>query len=51
MAEEKIEQPDQALDLDTMSAYQFVLHSVKGISPVSTVPELAVLEVGNEEAA
>lgn len=45
MAEEKLDIPQQGLDSDTMDALQFVLRSVKGISPVSTVPELAVLEV------
>lgn len=45
MAEEKIEKPEQGFDADTMSAYNYVLRSVKGISPVSTMPELAVLDV------
>ena len=45
MAEEKRELPDQGLDSDTMSAFNYVLRSVKGISPVSAVPELAILEV------
>lgn len=44
MAEEKIEQSQQGLDTDTMNAFRYVLHSVKGISPVSVVPELAVAE-------
>lgn len=44
MAEERIELPEQSLDSDTMSAFNYVLRSVKGISPVSVVPELAVLE-------
>lgn len=49
MAEEKKEIPEQGLDTDTMDAFRFVLHSVKGISPVSTVAELAVLDAINVE--
>lgn len=44
MAEEKIEQPQNGPDMETMDAFRFVLHAVKGISPVSTVAELAVYD-------
>ena len=48
MAEEKIDQTDDALDMDTMDTFRYVLHSVKGISPVSTIPELATYEEAAE---
>lgn len=48
MAEEKIEQPKEDLDMDTMDAFRYVLHTVKGISPVSTVAELAVYNEDGE---
>lgn len=41
MAEEKYNPTHQELDSDTLDAFRYVLHSVKGISPVSIVPELA----------
>ncbi len=41
MAEEKFDQPSSTLDSDTMNAFRFVLQSVKGISPVSQIAELA----------
>ena len=48
MAEEKIEQPDSGVDLDTMDAFRYVLHTVKGISPVSAVTDLAVCDEESE---
>lgn len=48
MAEEKIEQPKEDLDMDTMDAFRYVLHTVKGISPVSEVSELAVYDEESE---
>lgn len=48
MAEEKIEQPEDDLDMDTMDAFRYVLHAVKGISPVSAVTELAVYDEESE---
>ena len=49
MAEEKIDPIEQDLDGETMDALRYVLHTVKGISPVSVVSELAVLEPGDAE--
>ena len=44
MAEEKQIIHDNGLDSDTLDAFRFVLHAVKGISPVSTVAELATYD-------
>lgn len=44
MAEEKSLPTDDGLDMDTMDAFRYILHSVKGISPVSTVAELATYD-------
>ncbi len=49
MAEERIEPEEQDLDVDTMDAFRYVLHTVKGISPVSVVAELDVLEPGEQD--
>ena len=49
MAEEKIEQPQEDPDMETMDAFRYVLHTVKGISPVSAVPELAVYNEDDAE--
>ena len=48
MAEEKIEQPGEAVDLDTMDAFRYVLHAVKGISPVSVATEVALYDEESE---
>lgn len=48
MAEEKTVQPEDNLDLDTMDAFRYVLHAVKGISPVSAIAELAVYDDESE---
>ena len=47
MAEEKPQQSDE-LDMDTMDAFRYVLHTVRGISPVSSVPELATYDEETE---
>lgn len=44
MAEERIQQADGGLDMDTMDAFRYVLHAVKGISPVSQVTELVAYD-------
>ena len=41
MAEEKYNPTYQDLDSETLDAFRYVLHNVKGISPVSMVTELA----------
>ena len=48
MAEEKLEQPEDDLDMDTMDAFRYVLHTVKGISPVSEVAELTTYDEESE---
>ncbi len=48
MAEERIEHTDTSLDGETMDAFRYVLQTVKGISPVSTVAELAIEHPGAE---
>lgn len=49
MAEEKIEQPELGLDSDTMDALQFVLHNVRGASPISVAPEFVMHEMPDAE--
>ena len=48
MAEEKIAPDDENIDTETMDAFRYIMHSVKGISPVSTVPELETYEISDE---
>ena len=44
MAEEKYNPTYQDLDSETIDAFRYVLHNVKGISPVSMVAELATYD-------
>lgn len=48
MAEEKIEQTEGNPDMETMDAFRYVLHAVKGISPVSTAAELVTYSEDGE---
>jgi hypothetical protein len=48
MAEEKYNPTYQDLDSETLDAFRYVLHNVKGISPVSMVTELATYDEPTE---
>lgn len=52
MAEEKhLETHEPSLSHDDMAVLNTLLHNIKGLSPVSTVPELVEIAVDDEAIA
>ena len=52
MAEEKhLETNEPSLSHDDMAVLNTLLHNIKGLSPISTVPELVEVAVDDEAVA